>query len=619
MYAVVSGLHGDKPNDNGDYFNWEEELLRLRPDQIRVYATWIGKPNLLNHDAAKIVGKIEDTWPIKNEKSIDMLVATERKGNRWLVNGVEKGDITDLSMGCFKPGTQISLADGSRIPIEEVCPGDMVITHKGRAREVKNLQIREYSGEVKVIHATGMVSDVAATPNHGFFVYRPSTVCACGCGELINKNVKRNFTSKMKSFFKVGHHQNILNSNSVYSKEETDERRQKILQLKQLQLEKVRADELQRGDFLCFPRMKFNSGYGNYTVGKARLIGYFLAEGSYTKCCGERVAVEFNFSLNEKDTFVKEVVDLLKQEFPNGNKPWIQVRGKRHTCMVHLHGRDVAKWFFDHCGEYCYGKCMPKKVFHWPVELQKHLIGAWLNGDGMVHKIHHNVSGTTVSYKLATQLHLLMSRCGLHTRVECRVRNRAFEMKEVVNGDPILCEDGSLSRPSFTLTVGRANSKDLVSYFNKVQDEDLRERPSYRMNNEMVMFPIMDIRSEQYNGKVYNMEVEEDHSYVADGVTVENCSVEYSYCSECNHMATNELEWCEHLSPSKLNLKGKMNPRTGRFVYEDNRGVTGMEVSWITFGQGADPCAKKREILARKRLNWGNVADCLRNPLKLEL
>jgi hypothetical protein len=196
MYAVVSGLHGDKPNDNGDYFNWEEELLRLRPDQIRVYATWIGKPNLLNHDAAKIVGKIEDTWPIKNEKSIDMLVATERKGNRWLVNGVEKGDITDLSMGC---------------------------------------------------------------------------------------------------------------------------------------------------------------------------------------------------------------------------------------------------------------------------------------------------------------------------------------------------------------------------------------------------------------------------------------AVEYSYCSECNHMATNELEWCEHLSPSKLNLKGKMNPRTGRFVYEDNRGVTGMEVSWITFGQGADPCAKKREILARKRLNWGNVADCLRNPLKLEL
>jgi hypothetical protein len=100
MYSVVSGLHGDAPNQNGDYFRWEDELLRLRPDQIRVYATWIEKPNLLNHDAMKIVGKIVDTWPIKGEKSVDMLLATEKAGNTWLVKKVEALKIRDVSMGC---------------------------------------------------------------------------------------------------------------------------------------------------------------------------------------------------------------------------------------------------------------------------------------------------------------------------------------------------------------------------------------------------------------------------------------------------------------------------------------------------------------------------------------
>jgi hypothetical protein len=98
LYTVVSGLHGDEPNDNGDQFRWEE-LLRLRPDNIRVYATWNDKPNLTNHDMNKKVGRILDAWPIKGEKSIDMLVATEKKGNEWLWRKIESGKITDVSMG----------------------------------------------------------------------------------------------------------------------------------------------------------------------------------------------------------------------------------------------------------------------------------------------------------------------------------------------------------------------------------------------------------------------------------------------------------------------------------------------------------------------------------------
>lgn len=79
--------------------------------------------------------------------------------------------------------------------------------------------------------------------------------------------------------------------------------------------------------------------------------------------------------------------------------------------------------------------------------------------------------------------------------------------------------------------------------------------------------------------------------------------VEYSYCSipGCHRHASNnnpnitEDDWCEHLR----HLKGQRDPETGRWVYEDNRGVFGIENSWITVGVGADPLAKNRMRVAQ--------------------
>ena len=82
--------------------------------------------------------------------------------------------------------------------------------------------------------------------------------------------------------------------------------------------------------------------------------------------------------------------------------------------------------------------------------------------------------------------------------------------------------------------------------------------------------------------------------------------VNHSYCSICNNLAYDESQWCDELNPKKLNLKGRRYngsrypDKVGEIVYEDNRGLEGVELSIISFGAGADPKAKIREILAAK-------------------
>jgi len=70
------------------------------------------------------------------------------------------------------------------------------------------------------------------------------------------------------------------------------------------------------------------------------------------------------------------------------------------------------------------------------------------------------------------------------------------------------------------------------------------------------------------------------------------CIVEKAICSECNNIAYNMNQICDHVK----NYKGNFLPETNRKVFEWNYGVVGTELSFV--GSGADTEAKVRNILA---------------------
>lgn len=574
-------------NNNGD--SWARETL------LKSFHTFVGAHNFLEHVQIEehSKGRIIDavSRDIGDSIYIDILVATNRK-HAALVKKIENEELTTLSMGCFLPGTMVSMADGTRIPIEEVQPGDMVLTHKGRAREVLNKQIRGGVWDIRRIRARGVPNEIAATDIHPFFVFRGAETCACGCGEDLPDYTPRpgnlHTTRRMSRRFKRGHDKRILNPNGSYSLEEYRERRTRLDEIMQPKMEEVKASDLKVGDFLCFPRAEAVSIGGGVTSGKARLLGYFLAEGSFLKYKGEPTEVQFNFSLDEKQTYASEVMDLLRSEFPEANDPWMQDRPERNTCVVHIQGREVAQWFREHGGEYSHLKRVSPTAMQWPTEMHKHVLGAWINGDGHLHQTHGHTSGTTTSYNLACQMHMLMARCGVYARMECNIAGRSVDVRDVVNGGVAIRDEATGKLPAFTLVAGQTDSQPLQGFCDKVVQEPTFENAHFRCLDDVVMFPITSITPDTYEGWVHDMEVEEDHSYNVEGVAVHNCSVDFTICTKCGNVAVDEVDLCDHIRYQKLNRfideDGKQRiiaELCGHPSIEPTGGVTFIEASWV--------------------------------------
>lgn len=494
-------------------------------------------------------GKIVDAAArdIGDSVYIDILVATDRR-HTPLIAAIESGQLQTLSMGCFFPGTPITMADGTRLPIEEVAPGDMVLTHKGRPREVLNKQIRGGTWSMRRISVVGLPDDIEATDNHPFFVIRPAKVCACGCGEALSTG-DLDPVRRMTKRFRQGHQLRILNPNGSYSLEEAQRRRNALSSASDLKVEQVRADELVLGDYVIFPKFSCDVVSDPGTA-KARLLGYFLAEGSFLKHKGVPVEVQFNFDVEEKNTFVTEVVQLLQESFP-GSKPWVQDRPDRGVCTVHVTGKDLVKWFYLHGGEYSHKKRLSLAAMAWSKESHKSLLGAWINGDGHLRADGVSV-GTTVSYDLVCQLHTMAVQCGIPVRLECLFGGRTATIAEAVANGVARRHEVTGKLASFNLCFPRSAHTVLSSVCSKAPKKCSKDR-HLRVLEDMVIFPITNIETFEYSGPVHNMEVEGDNSYQVHGVATHNCQVSYTQCSKCGNVAEDETQLCSHVRFQKRN------------------------------------------------------------------
>jgi len=140
-YYRVIALHGDVPNDNGDFWHWGSrenvdapELLRFDASTKQpVYASFIGRGNYKNHDnddVTKAVGLILDVAPNHEGKFIEALLAVDTKKDPELVRGIEAGYLSKVSMGCLCGYSICSLCGQKSRTEAEYC--DHVKYHKGQ-------------------------------------------------------------------------------------------------------------------------------------------------------------------------------------------------------------------------------------------------------------------------------------------------------------------------------------------------------------------------------------------------------------------------------------------------------------------------------------------------------
>lgn len=604
-------------NNNLDAFS--------RPVLLKSYPTFIGGHSFLEHVQIEELskGRILDAVArdIGDSLYVDILVANDRKHTQ-LIEDIESGRISTLSMGCsidgsictkcgnwaadetemcFPPGTRVLKSDGRYTSIEEIVVGDMVLTHKGNHRRVLNTMSRHYDGHVSLLSVDGIATPVRATVNHPFWVLRPRQECACGCGENLRRTVEheRGAAGSFKRRFLPGHNSRVWGSNpdtnnNVLSFGEYSK-------MFDMDMEFVQAKDLRKGDYLTFPIPQEVKDTPDATESKARLIGYFLAEGSYIKRDGQRVGVSFSFGHHEMDTLAREVVDLLNAEWgrdsrwsPSGNwqeriaqyaiKPirrrfnsrsipgglvcpdchapsdyifnGSKVRGANYSCKVcklqwdlkadrsvHanlyppkvegqgscsvvLNLKEAADWFYHYCGEYSDTKQLHPDVMLWSPEIQKHVVLGWINGDG--NQTVTGIVGNTASFHLMSQMHVLAARCGWYGRKQVAFAGKSARLDQVVNGDgTVTMRDDRGWLPQMRLILSEPNGFEKEVRF--TEREKARVTLSaftdgFKRVGNWLLYRIRDTSVECYKGVVHNFEVEEDNSYVVEGLAVHNCT-----------------------------------------------------------------------------------------------
>ncbi len=241
----------------------------------------------------------------------------------------------------------------------------------------------------------------------------------------------------------------------------------------------------------------------------AELLGYYCAEGSSSKARNRPSSfnVVFSYGRHERK-LVKRTAELLERIF----KAKAMILKRRTTTTVEVGGSSIGVLFRTLCGEKAKHKKVPSEVARSRQAVIKSFMDAYLAGDGCVLK--GSIAFNTVSRKLALGIyHLLLLLGYLPSFYEWRP-----PAKKKIEGRTV--NQSSLYYVKLQAERFREHFLGNMSHKpRKKSEENLR----FRETDTHWLVPVFRIERKKYVGPVYNCEVDNEHSYLANFIAVCNC------------------------------------------------------------------------------------------------
>ena len=407
-------------------------------------------------------------------------------------------------IGCFVPGTKVLLADGSLKSIEDIKVGDKVISHTGQAREVKNIFEYEQDGEMLQIFVANSNVPIITTKGHEILAIRYKS---CTKGESNEYRVCKPTCSQK------------------YCVDPPYEN---------YRLEWVPAEELCVNDIVVYPRYKIVGKYpskidlvdylketknykydDNYVWAQKhvkvpryilinedfmRLAGYYVSEGG-----SDVVNKNINFTFNVKEiNYIVEVVKLVRKIFGQDIKIRIEDRSKDGSYRIFISSRIISILMSNLFGKNTYKKQVPGWFINLPNNCLINFLETAIFGDGCT-TIPRRVDYSTVSSTLFSQMQLMFRKLGYITYA-------SLEKKS----DPKHSD-------RYRLYIGGNQINRLLDEFTglNIDLKDLGitniQRKAW-VDDKYVYLQIKDIKPIIYKGKVYDLQVDTDTSYIVGGV-----------------------------------------------------------------------------------------------------
>lgn len=398
--------------------------------------------------------------------------------------------------GCFPAGELVKTPFGLH-KIEEVANGEFAISGKGKIKKVLATHEREYKGALITVRLSKLTEPVRLTDDHMVYVVSGAPT--------YSKNYKN--LSRRLNFYKKKY-----------------QRKQRLAKIwKYFPVKKIKAGNLRKKMTLLYPldftvRDIKTIDLSKYITKKwpphgtkplipplqievgeelLKLIGYYIAEGS-----NHRAYIRFSLG-NHEEEFAKEILELVKDVFG------IEASIYRRTTQENKTGLEItacnsilANVFENLCGKGAENKHTPFVFQQLPKEKQSILLEAIFRGDGY-ERIPHKTKNTyreiiTISRVLSEQLRDILLRLGYFPS--------SLEQKEK--------RDAKMVSHKKAYTLNWPVQSEVSKFRHIYEDQD---------GVKYWLLPVREAKKRRFRGKVHNLTIEGDHSYVANTFAVANC------------------------------------------------------------------------------------------------
>lgn len=230
------------------------------------------------------------------------------------------------------------------------------------------------------------------------------------------------------------------------------------------------------------------------TQNMASLLGYYCSEGSVVKDCNRPNSLVLNFSFSPTEKEKAGRVKSWLEEYL-GVSPYMTEQPT--SLRVSANKSSAALLFENLAGRGAANKCVPSPIFDSSRLVVKAFLDAYVDGDG--HRYENGkVSATTVSISLAYGVAWLALKLGYLPSIY----------------DAPMPPEGNVQ--------GRRVTRSSHQYTIVWYEKNTIPRKAIQTDRYFLV-PLRSIEIEEFDGSVFNMEVEEEHKYLAGFFLVSNC------------------------------------------------------------------------------------------------
>jgi hypothetical protein len=479
---------------------------------------------------------------------------------------------------CSPAGTKVTMADGSLKNIEDVQIGDYVLSHKNISRKVTALIQKNYTGKLVTIKAKGLDQTLTSTYNHDIIWFPNMTSGKRGAG--VSGRYKPN-----EEFKPIGHLKEKEKILIPYGYDINQ-----TIFLEQLDIcNYIRNLNIVENNKVKTPLMKDTRSVNRYIKIDSIfgwLIGIYLAEGGQVRK-DRQDGLCFSFNITEV-LLAEQVRSALKHVFGISDDCIKDKKRKNHNVrLVIVSNVVIAKFFKSIINANVYNKYLPQFIFNSKNDTKLACIRGWLDGDGHLDLNKRNdsqwyrlkLTGTSASNRLLNDMFRLSLTCKLRPHI---TRRKQSSHQRVASGDiRFYGKCATVLYPECKQTA-----QTLVKFSKNYSD---MTENGYALPVENITY--LDV----IDYPVYCIEVEIDHTMIANGYGRKNC---------VSHGTRNA---CDISRAVEIDVHGEKESWVARGATEAIYGARGWSGQGMSGSKAAEFVNKIGGILVRK--NYKGVVD----------